>query len=297
MKIIEIKGNTYCIDTGRSFIPFYKINNKEIILLDSGWIKEREGIEHILENNGYTVAGIINSHAHLDHIGNNAYFKEKYNCITAMPAYEAAICKSAVNLKVYYSNMTMSEITTHLGHMVCETDLMILDDQEKIYMNGVPFEILHTPGHSPAHICISTPDDVAYIGDILIGNGLLTSAKLPYSFMLKEDLKSKEKLYDLKGSKYVVAHKNIYNHITTLVTDNIDFYKNKANSVYTTINGTMTMDDILSAVVKSFDIKVNDKYKYTVIESLVRSYVEYLTETGMLGVNLNNGTLKYSKTA
>lgn len=33
MEIIKVKGNTYCIDTGMTYLPFYKLNNKDIILM------------------------------------------------------------------------------------------------------------------------------------------------------------------------------------------------------------------------------------------------------------------------
>jgi len=49
MEIIKVKGNTYCIDTGMTYLPFYKLNNKDIILMDSGYQKECEGIEEALE--------------------------------------------------------------------------------------------------------------------------------------------------------------------------------------------------------------------------------------------------------
>ena len=296
MEIKEIKGNTFCIDTGMTYIPFYKINDEEIIMLDSGWAKgEREGIDELLEKNNFKVVGIICSHAHIDHIGNNAYLKKKYNCIIAMSAYEALVCSSTVNLKVYYSSQTLSDVTEHFGHMVCETDIMILDNQDKIYVCGIKFKILHTPGHSPAHICIITPDDVAYLGDALISYEVMKGAKMPYAYILSEDLKSKVKLYDLKCSKYVVAHKGMYDDITKLITDNINFYKNRAERVYDVIDGAMTMEDILKAVIKNFNIHVNSRYKYTVIERMLRSYVEYLNETGRIELNMDDGFLKYSK--
>lgn len=296
MKIIEIKGNTFCIDTGMSYIPFYKINDEEIILLDSGWAKgERKGIDELLEKNSFKVAGIICSHAHIDHIGNNAYFKEKYNCTIAMSAYEALVCSSTVNLKVYYGSQTLSVVTEHFGHMVCETDIMILDNQNRINVCGVKFKIVHTPGHSPAHICIITPDDVAYLGDSLISYEVMEGAKMAYAFILREDLKSKEKLYDLKCSRYVVAHKGIYNDITKLITDNIDYYKDRAAKIYALIDGAMTMEDIFKAAIKKFDIHVKSTYRYSVIERMLRSYVEYLNETGNIGLNIEHGFLKYSK--
>lgn len=296
MEIISVKGNTFCMDTGMSYIPFYKINDEEIIMLDTGWaMGEREGIDKLLDKNNFKVVGIINSHAHIDHVGNNAYFKKKYNCIIAMPAYEALVCSSTVNLKMYYRTQTLSDVTEHFGHMVCETDIMISDDQDKIYVSGTKFKIIHTPGHSPAHICIVTPDDVAYLGDVLISYEVMKGAKMPYAFILREDLKSKTKLYDLKNSKYLVAHKGMYNDIEKLITDNIDFYKARATGVYEVINGSMTMEDILKAVIKSFNISVNTIYKYATIERMLRSYVEYLDEIGMIKLTMEKGFLKYSR--
>lgn len=296
MEIIEIKGNTFYIKTGMTFIPFYKINDQEIIMLDSGWSQgQRKGIDELLTINNFKVVAIICTHAHIDHIGNNSYLKKKYNCFIAMPAYESLICSSTVNLKLYYNSQTLSEVTEHFGDMICETDMMIFDNQDSISVKGIKFKILHTPGHSPAHICITTPDDVAYLGDTLISYDVMRGAKMPYAYILSEDLKSKIKLYDLKCSKYVVAHKGIYNDITELITDNIYFYKERASTIYNVIEGAMTMEDILKAVIITFNINVKTRYRYNTIVRMLRSYIEYLNETGRIVLNMDKGFIKYSK--
>jgi glyoxylase-like metal-dependent hydrolase (beta-lactamase superfamily II) len=296
MEIKAIKGNTFCIDTGMSYIPFYKINDEEIVMLDSGWAEgEREGIDELLQKNNFKVVAIICSHAHIDHIGNNAYYKNKYNSIIAMPAYEAHICSSTVNLKVYYSSQSLADVEERFGHMVCDTDIMIFDNQDKICVCGIKFKILHTPGHSPAHICIITPDNVAYVGDALISYEVMRGAKMPYAFILREDLKSKEKLYNLKCSKYVVAHKGIYDNITNLIIDNIKFLKNRAERVYDFIDGTMTMEEIMSATLKNFNIHAKTIARYAILERMLRSYVEYLNEIGMIELIMDDGFLKYRR--
>ncbi|AHF06496.1 MBL fold metallo-hydrolase [Desulfitobacterium metallireducens] len=297
MKLIQVRGNTFCIDTGMTAIPIYKINDEEIIMLDTGWVKEREGIENLLEENSLRIVGIINSHAHIDHIGNNDCFKKKYNCLIAMSAFEALLCSSTVTLKTYYSSQTLSEVEKHFGHMVCDTDIMIEDNQNKIYVCGIKFKIFHTPGHSPAHICIITPDNVAYLGDALISYEVMEGAKMPYAFILREDLKSKEKLYDLKCTKYIVAHKGIYSDqdITKLITDNLNFYKQRAAKIYSLIEEAMTLEDITKAVLKSFNISIGSISRYAVIERMLRSYVEYLNESGMISLKMEKGFLKYSK--
>ncbi|MTI69300.1 MAG: MBL fold metallo-hydrolase [Firmicutes bacterium] len=296
MYIKKVKGNTYCIVTKMTYIPFYKINDEEIIMLDTGWKDgQREGIDELLERNNFKVAGIICSHAHIDHVGNNTYLKNKYNSIIAMPSHEALVCSSTLNLKVYYSGQTLSQVTEHFGHMVCETDIFITNKQNYIYVCGIKFNILHTPGHSPDHICITTPDDVTYLGDSLISYEVMKGAKLPYAFILKEDLKSKEKLFKLNSNKYIVAHQGIYNDITKLITDNIVFYKNRTNKIYDLIEGTMTMEDIMKKVIKNWNIRIKSIYHHSVIEKMLRSYVEYLNEIEKIKLILEDGFLKYKK--
>lgn len=288
MKINQVKGNTFCIDTGMTYIPFYKINDKEIIMLDSGWANgEREGIDKVLEKNKFKVAAIICSHAHIDHIGNNLHLKNKYNCIIAMPEYEALACSSAVNLKLYYNDYSLSGIEEHFGHMICKTDIMISNTQSEIYVCGIKFNVIHTPGHSPAHICIITPDDAAYMGDVLISYEVMEGAKMPYAYVLAEDLRSKEKLYNLKHSKYIVAHKGIYNDITKLITDNINFYKNRAMKIYDLIDNGMTMEEILRTVVKEFNIPIHSIHKHIVMKRILRSYIEYLRDIEAINFKLD----------
>ncbi|HBC95480.1 MAG TPA: hydrolase [Clostridium sp.] len=295
MKVKRVKGSTFCIDTGMTYIPFYKINEREIIMLDTGWAGERRGINEILQRNGFKVKGIICTHGHIDHVGNNSYLKEKYGCNIAMPAYEAFICSSAVNLKLYYNNQTLSDIKEHFGSMICKTDIMILNHQHSVSVGGVEFKIIHTPGHSPAHICIITPDDVAYLGDSLIGYEVMKGAKMPYAYILTEDLKSKKKLYGLNFSEYIVAHRGIFDNITKLVADNINFYKTRVEKIYDIISGSMTMEEIMKSVIKKFKLHVNSKYKYAVMTKMLESYVQYLDEMGVIKLGVDNGALKYSK--
>ena len=296
VEIINIKGHTFCIDTGMTYIPFYKVNEKEIIMLDTGWAAgEQKGIADILQKNALKIVGIINSHAHIDHSGNNSYFRQKYNCQIAMPACEAMICHSQANLKLYYYMLSLAEIAEHLDHMVCPVDLPIADNQTSIEMCGIEFTIMHTPGHSPAHICLFTPDDVAYVADALISSDVMNGAKMPYAYILSEDLRSKEKLYALNSSKYVVAHKGIYEDITQLITDNIDFYQLRAEKIRELIVKPMTMQKLMAAVITSFNIRMATVNKYNLIERMLRSYLEYLDEKSRIKLILEDGCLKYVK--
>jgi hydroxyacylglutathione hydrolase len=295
MKIICVQGNTYCIDTGMTYIPFYKINDTKIIMLDTGWMNEREEIEKLLTENDYSVVGIISTHSHIDHIGNNQYFKDKYGAIIAMSKDEAHICSSIVSLKLYYSRYTYTDIEKRYGSMVCETDIEIQDNQEILLIFGTKFKIIHTPGHSPGHICIITPDKVAYLGDALISEIVMQSAKLPYAHILSRDLESKKKLAELDCDRYILAHKKILCNIDTIIEENIKFYKYRASKVLDEITKCMTLEDILRKIVSQWNIVVNSVNKYIVIERMLRYYIEYLCETKAIYMTIDDGFLKYAR--
>lgn len=293
-EIIHIKGNTFCIDTGMTYIPFYKVNEKEIIMLDSGWAEgEQEELNKLFDFNDFKVVGIINSHSHIDHIGNNSFFKKKYDCIIAMSSFSAHICSSIEALKQYYNRHFLSCVKEHYGHLVCETDIIISENQKSVYINGVKFGIFYTAGHTLGHIAIITPDDVAYLGDSLITDKVMSGTKLPYAYDLEEDLKSKMNLLNLHSKKYVIAHKGIVDNIDNLIEENIKYYTGRAKTLLGFIDHPMTMEEILKVIVKEWKIKIQSVNKYIVVERMLRFYIEYLFETKQVELVIDDGFLKY----
>lgn len=292
MDIIKVKGNTYCIDTGMTYLPFYKLNKNDIILMDTGFKKECAEIEDLLENSNFTIKTIICTHAHPDHIGNNAYFKEKYNCKIAMTKDEAFLCSSYANFKSFY-DQPMSLLKSYYSNLVCETDMVINDKQNSITLNDVDFQLFHTFGHSPDQICITTPDNVCYLADSLITHETMEGTKIPYAFVLKDDLESKITLHQLDCNTYIIAHKGILNDIDGLIQDNIKYYSGIAESVYEEITKPMTFEDILKCIIRKYKIEVKSVYKYKMAERMLRSYVEYLYETGRVDTIIENCFIKY----
>lgn len=295
MEIQRIKGNTFCIDTKIAYIPFYKIDHENIILLDTGVKNQREELENLLEKNHLKVAGILCSHPHVDHIGNTAYLKRKYHCKVAMAEGEAWVCKSLANLKIYYNSHALPIVEKHYGHLVFDTDILITQRQQSIQLCGIKFQIIHTPGHSSNHISIITPNDVLYVGDALISYEVMKGAKMPYAFMLKQDLETKRRLQNLNCSRYIVAHKGIYNDISKLAEDNIEFYQYRAQRIGDLIEETMTREEIFKAVVEDFHISMTSIFKHDVIERMLKSYLDYLVEIDEIEFILEEGLLKYRK--
>ena len=192
MKLTQVKGSTWVLEANE-LIPLYLLDDRRCVLLDSGLAKEREEIEKTLLEAGLEPAGILCSHAHVDHCANNRYFQEKYHLPVALTAPEAGMCSSILNLKCYRLLVSPDAAEQEMSEMVHVPDLILPPVDGPIRLAGAMFRILHTPGHSSGHICAVTPDNVCYTGDALMSQALL-DAKLPYGLSIQLAMESRERL-------------------------------------------------------------------------------------------------------
>ena len=177
MKLTQVKGSTWVLEANE-LIPLYLLDDRRCVLLDSGLAKEREEIEKTLLEAGLEPAGILCSHAHVDHCANNRYFQEKYHLPVALTAPEAGMCSSILNLKCYRLLVSPDAAEQEMSEMVHVPDLILPPVDGPIRLAGAMFRILHTPGHSSGHICAVTPDNVCYTGDALMSQRCWTPSCL-----------------------------------------------------------------------------------------------------------------------
>ena len=113
MELLHIHKDTWAAVGATALIPFYRLTDTDIVLLDTGIAaSDREGLTALLEEHGLRPKGILCSHAHYDHVGNAAYLRRRYGCPIAMPMIEAAICADATAFRANYETLTYGTIWT-----------------------------------------------------------------------------------------------------------------------------------------------------------------------------------------
>lgn len=291
MKLTQVKGNTWVLE-GCEFIPLYKTDEHHCILLDSGLEAEREAIEAALAAAGLTPVGILGSHVHIDHSPNHSYFQKKYHIPVALSAGEAVLCQDLLHLKCYYFVLTPEQIRCQAGDSVLAADVALGPEDGPVEFCGAVFQILHTPGHSPDHICVTTPDDVCYVGDCLLSGADLES-KLPYASSIQADLTAKEKLRGLSCQGYILAHRGCFDRIDDLIDANRVMFETRTTQIAALIDHPMTMDQICAAVFRAFGLLTSNPFKAAVFWRNLLPFVEYLLDRGRLSLSARDGLLYY----
>lgn len=294
MEIRQIKGNTWVMEDWQ-LIPFYKTDEHHCILLDTGWAYQQVAIEKTLLENGIQPVGILGSHIHTDHSGNHQYFQQKYHIPVALSYGEAALCYNHLALKAYFSMFDMKTIQEHnwFRDMVVRADEVIGFADTSIDLCGAHFDILHTPGHSPDHIAIGTPDGVLYLGDACLSKGDIESAKLPYFFSIDATLQTMETLKKAEYDVYVMAHRDVDTDLKKHLDANQEVLTRKLKEIRSLIVHPMTIDQIQMAIAEAMSLKSSNPINAALYARNIRGFVDYLTTHGMIRHFANAGMEYY----
>ncbi len=113
----------------------------EALVFDPGL--QPELILEFLEERGLTVAAILNTHGHADHIGGNEALKE------AFPAAPLLIGANEANLLTDAD----ANLSAPFGMPIVspEADQLVRED-DVVELAGIRLEVLDVPGHSPGHV-------------------------------------------------------------------------------------------------------------------------------------------------
>lgn len=296
MKLRQAKGNTWYLEDWQ-LIPLYRTDPRHCILIDSGDLTQRDSIWRTLEANGIRPVGILGTHVHTDHSVNHGFLKEKYQIPLALPAGEAAICASSTMLKAYYYMVTEGQIHAFedYSNMLVNTEYSIPAGEETVTFCGADFRILRTPGHSPDHISVITPDNVLCTGDALFSSDYLEKSKLPYFFSLQTAIDSMRALKRQKPACCIMAHCGVTEALLPVIEDNIRSIDTWAQRILTLAEQPLTVSEYIAAVCKEYSLLSSRLFKTTLYERNIRVYIEYLTDSGKLTEYAEEGMTYYVK--
>ena len=134
---------------------------KEAIVIDPGG--EADRIVKEIKNLGVEIKAVINTHAHVDHIGALKEIKAKFN---------AEIMLHKLELPILQTASRMGRLFGVSIEQPPEPD-RFLADGDQVSCGDITFTVIETPGHSPGGISLVTSDGrYCFVGDTLFAGSI-----------------------------------------------------------------------------------------------------------------------------
>lgn len=133
---------------------------KEGAVVDPGGHPERILAE--VERHGLTIKYVLDTHAHFDHTDANGAIVEATGAPLALHPEDQPLLEAAGGAALFGMRADPSP----------PPDLE-LRDGDVLEIGTLSFQVLHTPGHTPGHVCFYEPDEgVLFDGDVLFYRGV-----------------------------------------------------------------------------------------------------------------------------
>lgn len=287
MEMLHVLGNTYAAVGSTALLPIYKLNERDIVLIDTGYAKlDRAGLVNLLDGSGLVPKYVLCSHAHFDHTGNVRYLQERYGAKAILSLIEAGISVNPDSYRANYVALTYGKSRELFLEECFTADRVLRETDTSLELDGRTFGILPLPGHSAGHLGFVTPDGAAYVGDCLISQSEIDGAKLPTSMFIARDLESKAYLKTTDYPVYILAHKEVVRReeLEGLIDRNIGFIQRKRAELLAVLEDGMTFSEWIGAFCQRENVRTHNELKFSIVERNFSNFVSWLTDSGAVMV-------------
>lgn len=290
MELIQVGEKTYYIKNATN-IGIYKISETEVYLIDTGNDKDAgKKILKIVEENGWTVAGIINTHSNADHIGGNKVIQDR----TASPILANGIEKSFTEYPILESSFLYgARPFKELRNKFLLANASNVTRLEDNIPKGLEYFVLK--GHFFDMIGIKTSDDVYFLADSLFSEETITKYHLFFIYDVEEYLATLDYLGTLKGFMYIPSHCEATKDITSLIELNKNKIAEIANKICEVCERPTTFEEILRRIFDDYELTMNAN-QYVLVGSTIKSYLSYLCDKGRLCYEFEDNKMLWKQT-
>lgn len=181
------------------------------IIVDTGISFDRGRIESALSRKGIVPEAVVLTHTHFDHAGNAAWLAREYGAEIVVQFAEAEFL-AAGDTPIPSGTDSFTKGLAGIGKKVpavfkyepCLGDHVFVTtfDLNRFGINGY---IMHTPGHCAGQSAVIIDDEIAMVGDSMIG---IYPGKIfpPFADDTGELLKSWQKLLDTGCKTFLPGH-------------------------------------------------------------------------------------------
>jgi glyoxylase-like metal-dependent hydrolase (beta-lactamase superfamily II) len=172
----------------------------------------------------------------------------------------------------------------------------LIKDQETLEVLGHTFQLAATPGHTYNHKAVVTPDGICFLGDGLMNDVTLETAKFAVVTNLNRHFETIEFIRRLPYRQFILGHgAHIYNpeELAALCGRNRQYFEQKYREILRLLTPEKTFDSLMHTLGAQYGLRRN-LFKYYVAERSIKAVLSYLESVGAIRIHVVGGVLTYT---
>lgn len=276
-ELVQVNEKTYYIESPAK-IGVYVADGTDVYLIDSGNDKDAgRKIRKLLDERGWTLKGILNTHSNADHIGGNDYLQRQRKCKVFAGGIETAFTKYPIlETSFLYGGYPCKDLR-HKFLLAAASDAVDFSDAD--FPKDI--EVIPLPGHFFDMVGFRTPDNTVFLADCLSSVENLDKYAVSFIYDVAAYLKTLDAVEAMEGDVFVPSHAaaGSKEDMQKLVQANRDkIYEIKAY-LLSLCQEPMIFEHILQKVFDRYQLVMTIE-QYVLVGSTIRSYLSWLRDTG-----------------
>ncbi|MEG2174038.1 MAG: MBL fold metallo-hydrolase [Oscillospiraceae bacterium] len=285
-ELIQVGKNSYFVQSPCN-VGIVRTNDTDVVLIDSGSDKDAgRRVRQILDDHGWHLTAIFNTHSHADHIGGNPYLQARTGCKIYVPGTDCDFTNHTMLEPAFlYGGFPPEELRNKAWMAQASTAQLLTEASLPEGMSIVPL-----PGHSFDMVGYQTQDDVIFLADCLSSQKILNKYQVGYIYNVKQYLETLEMVKTLKAALFIPAHVEPLSEIASLAQVNIDQVNEIADVICDICREPVWLEILLQRLCSAYGVAMSFK-QYVLMGSTLRSYLSWLKDGGRLTVCFENGQM------
>lgn len=289
-ELIQVSEKCYYINCPAK-IGVYVADPDHVYLVDSGNDKDAgRKVRQILDQKGWHLTAILNTHSNADHIGGNKYLQGQTGCKIYAGGIEAAFTKYPVLEPSFLYGGYPCKDLRHKFLMAQESNVTDFSDESF----SKEIEVIPLPGHFFDMVGFRMPDGVVFLADCISSRETLKKYAVSFLYDVDAYLKTLDMVEEMEAAVFVPAHAEASADIRELVRYNRDKVHEVAEKIQTICREPVCFERILQEVFQGYGLSMNFE-QYVLVGSTVRSYLSWLKDTGKVAAVFQDSMLLWQK--
>ena len=273
MKLQKVTDR-FSIITGPVNIGVLLLEKSRVALIDSGLhSKYGAGVYELLSDYRFKISCILNSHAHADHIGGNAYIQKKTGCSIYASRLEAPLIRQPlVQAAVLFAGPPIPDLTNKFI-MAEPSKVEIINDAPDL-LDELDIEIIELAGHSINQKGFKI-DNVAFVADAIFPENFFKKQRLPFVYDPFAQLDSLEILRNIDAEIFIGGHFSPTKSIGAMIETNFSSIRSGLSFMRKLLQIPQPQDRIIKAFMDHFKLKKTG-WEHFLYRTMVNGYLSSL---------------------